>query len=154
MRFDIYIHRIEKRKKHKHRTQLIFTTIINNYKIKILAMTLNTKEFVDSVLALEDSDTKQSISATFANIVLTSSDPSIFTADTDVNADGTIDIVGVSTGLASLNVKADATYTDSNTGKEVTASKEANIDITVSEPAPGAENTDLVVSFSDPKSVS
>jgi hypothetical protein len=133
----------------KHEPQLIFTTVLFNNQIKILSiMELNTKEFVDSILALEDTDTKAPIDATFANIVLTSSDPTIFTADTDVNADGTIDIVGVAEGTATLNVKADATYIDGNTKQSVTATKEANIPVTVHAPLPGAENTDLVVTFS------
>lgn len=140
-------------RKKKHKTELVFTTIINKFKIKILAMELQTQDFVDSILGLEDSDTKAPIDAIFANVVLTSSDPSIFTADTDVDADGTLDIVGVAEGTATLNVKADATYIDGNTQQSVTASKEANVDVTVTKPAPGAENTDMVVSFGTPKPV-
>jgi len=114
-------------------------------------MDLNVKEFVDSILALEDTDTKAAINATFANIVLASSDPSIFTCDTDVNADGTLDITGIAEGTATLTVTADATYTDSNTGQSVTASKSATIGVTVHAPLPGAENTDMVVTFSAPQ---
>lgn len=131
----------------KKKTNLIFTTIINHFQIKILKMQLETKQFVDSILSLVDHDTQQPIDATFTNVVLTSSDPSIFTADGDVNGDGTVDVVGVAAGSGTLNVKADATYTDSNTKKEVTVNKEANVDVTITEPAPTAENTDLVVTF-------
>ncbi len=143
-----------KKKRHHSKTQLIFTTIINKSKIKILAMELNAKEFVDSILGLVDHDTQESIDATFANITLGSSDSSIFTTDTDVDADGVLDIVGVSEGTATLTVTADATYTDKNTGKEVTANKTATIDVTVHAALPGAENTDLVVTFSAPKPTS
>lgn len=136
----------------KKKYSLIFTTIINNKQIKILKImpTLDLKTFVDTVLALEDTDTKAPITATFANVVLTSSDPTIFTADTDANADGTIDIVGVAAGTATLTVTADASYTDGNTGKAVTANKSATIDVTVTAPLPGDENTDMIVSFSAP----
>jgi hypothetical protein len=111
-------------------------------------MELQKQQFVDSILGLVDHDTQAAIPATFANIVLTSSDPAIFTADTDVNNDGTIDVVGVSEGTATLNVKADVTYTDTHTNLEVTASKEANVPVTVTAPPPTAENVDLVVTFS------
>ena len=138
-------------RKRRKKTKLIFTTIINKNQIKILAMQLNTQEFVDAMLALENSDTHDKVDATFANIVLTSSDPTIFTADTDVNADGTLDIVGVAVGSASLNVKADATYTDPNTQAVITANKSADIAVTISAPPPGAINTDLVVTFDTPQ---
>jgi hypothetical protein len=142
--------------KRKRKPTLIFTTIINNKQIKILKImpTLDLKTFVDTVLALEDTDTKAPITATFANIAMTSSDTSIFTADSDVNADGTVDIVGVAAGTATLTVTADASYTDGNTGKAVTANKSATIDVTVSEPLPGDENTDMIVSFGAPSPVS
>ncbi len=156
------IENIEKDIKHlyhtinkRHSPRLIFTTIINNHQIKILKImpTLDSKQFVEEILALENTDTKAAISATFANVKLLSSDVSIFTCDTDVNADGTLDIVGIAPGTATLTVTADATYTDANTGQPVTASKSATVDVTVNKPLPGAENTDLVVTFSDPKAV-
>lgn len=138
-------------KKTKKKTKLIFTTIINKTQIKILAMQLDTQEFVDAMLALENSADQSKVDATFANIVLTSSDPTIFTADTDVNADGTLDIVGVAVGTASLHVAADATYTDPNTQAVITANKTADIAVTISAPPPGAINTDLVVTFDTPQ---
>lgn len=145
-------HYIWCRKKQRN-TQLVFTIKINKSIIKILAMELPVKDFLDTNLSLEDSDTKAAIIATFANIKLTSSDPSIFTTDTDVNTDGTADVVGVAAGTAQLNVTADATYTDSNTGKEVTKSKNATIDVTVTAPAPTDENTDLVVTLTNAQPV-
>lgn len=141
------------KKKKKTRTELIFTIIINHTKIKILAMELQKQEFVNSILGLVDHETQEPIEASFSNVELTSSDTAIFTADTDVNADGTIDVVGVSVGTATLGVKADATYIDKNTGKEVTASKEATIEVTITEPPIDAETTDLVVTFSAPTPV-
>lgn len=145
---------IKNKKKHKRqKTQLILTAFINKYKTQILAMELKTKNFMDSILTLVDSDTRNPIQATFSNIELTSSDPAIFTASDDVDADGTVDIVGVAAGSGTLHVKADATYTDSKTGKETTQTKEVDVDITVTEAAPDAENTELVVTFSDPKVV-
>lgn len=140
----------DRKRKRKKKIKLIFTTIINKNQIKILAMELNTQEFVDTMLALENSADQTKVDATFANVVLTSSDPTIFTADKDVNADGTLDIVGVAVGTASLNVTADATYTDPNTSEVITANKSADIQVTITAPPPGAINTDLVVTFSDP----
>jgi len=116
-------------------------------------MQLQKQEFVNSILGLVDHETQAPIEATFSNIELTSSDTAIFTADSDVDADGTIDIVGVAPGTATLGVKADVKYIDGKTGEEVTASKEATIDVTITEPLIDAETTDLVVSFSAPKPV-
>lgn len=146
----IILYRVTNRKKKR---QLVFTTIINKTKIKILAMQLEKQSFVSTILALIDSDTQEVITSTFSNVVLTSSDPAIFTADTDVNADAQIDIIGVSEGVATLNVKADATYVDANTGQEITKPEEANVDVTVSAPPPTAQNTDLVVTFTNPQPV-
>lgn len=115
-------------------------------------MQLETQKFVDSILSLVDHDTQQPIEgATFSNIILTSSDPLILTADTDVDNDGIVDIAGVSPGEVTLNVKADVAYLDANTGEQVNATKEANVAITVTKPLPGAQNTDLVVSFTNPQ---
>lgn len=138
-------------RKRKRKTDLIFTLNIPNFTIKILSMQLEIQKFVDSILGLVDHDTQQPIDATFTNVTLTSSDVNVFTADTDVNNDGTADIAGVAEGSADLKVTADATYIDSNTGQETTQSKEATVSITVTKPLPGAENTDLVVSFTNPQ---
>lgn len=132
----------------KKKTHLILTTFINNYQIKIqsIKMELNQKKFVDSILQLVDHDTQAPIEATFSDIVLESSDTEIFTIG-DVNADGVLDLVGVKAGIATLNVSASATYVDANTGETVTKTKTAAVPVTVNAPAPDAENTDLVVSF-------
>lgn len=153
IRIKVFLITKRKRRHKRGRTQLVLTTIINKTKIKILAMNLNVKEFVDTNLALIDSDDQTPIEATFDGITLTSSDPNIFTADADVNNDGQVDVVGIAEGEAMLNVKATATYTDKNTGKTVTAGKEANVPVTITAPPPGAENTELVVKFSDAQPV-
>lgn len=137
----------------KHKTQLIFTAIINNFQIKIISMQLDKQKFVDTVLALVNHETQEPVSATFANIVLSSSDPNIFTSDTDPNNDGIIDVVGVNEGTAILTVTADAGYTDPNTKEAKTVSKTATIDVTVSAPPPGAIETDMIVTFSEPQQV-
>lgn len=142
-----------KKRRKKFKTDLILITIINKSKLKFITMQLDTQKFVDAMLALVDHATGNPIDATFSNIVLTSSDAAIFTADSDVDADGTIDVVGVSVGDASLNVTADATYTDPNTNEVVTVNKSADVPVTISEPAPGAIETDLVVTFSAPQPV-
>lgn len=114
-------------------------------------MQLEVKSFVDSTLALVDKATGNAIEATISNPVLTSSDPAIFTTDTDPNNDGIVDIVGIAEGTATLNVKADVAYTDPNTGEAITASKEANVEVTITAPPPGAIDTELIVTFSAPQ---
>ena len=113
-------------------------------------MQITTKQFTDANLALVDHATLNTITATFANVVLTSSDESIFTATSDVNGDGVLDIVPVNPGTATLTATADASYTDANTGQPVTVNKGATIEVTVTAPVEG-QLTDLVLTLSDPQ---
>lgn len=140
------------RKKNQNNPQLCLFTIINKFKIKISAMQLETQAFVNSILGLIDKKTGEAVPATFSNVVLTSSDTTIFTADTDVNVDGQIDVVGVAEGEGTLNVKADATYINS-LGDEVTTPEEANVTVTITAAPAGANDTELVVTFSAPQKV-
>lgn len=133
----------------RRKTEIILTTTINKTKVKILTMELLLKDFVDVNLALVDHDTQKAITATFSNIVLTSSDVTIFTTGVDA-ANKSADITGVKEGTASLNVTADVEYTDSNTQLDVKGSKSVDIPVTITAPAPTAENTDLVVTFGTP----
>lgn len=138
------------------KTQLVFTTIINKqFKIKILSMALPINDYLDANLALLDHETQQAITdAVFSNIFMTSSDTSIFTADTDVDGDGVNDVVGVAEGTATLTVVADVTYTSNTTNQQVTETgKTVSIDVTVTPAEVGAETTDLVVTLSNPKIV-
>jgi hypothetical protein len=135
-------------RKKRRRVSLIFTTTVNNiYQIKIqsLKMNLLIKTFVDAVLGLVDHDTNAPITATFANTTYASDNPAVFTCNTDVNADGTLDVVGVAAGNANLHVETDATYTDGNTNQSVTVHLSKDIPMTVT--APAGENVDLTVNF-------
>lgn len=151
----IYLLSKEDRKHHRQKTDLIFTEYLNNSssKIKLLTMGLPIKQWLDANITLVDHETQQPISASFSNINQTSSDPSIFTADTDVNSDSYNDIVGIAEGTGLLTVEADATYIDSNTNQEVTAHKTATIDVEVTAAPPDAEATDLVITLSNPQVV-
>ncbi len=141
-----------KRRKKKHRSQLVFTTIINNFKIKILAMQLDKQSFASTILTLVDHETGEPITdVVFSDIILTSSDENVFTV-LDVDVDGTADILGVTEGSATLNVKTKASYVNS-IGDDVTTDEEANVDVTVTAPQPGANETDLVVTFGPPQPV-
>lgn len=124
--------------------QTDLTIFINKKQIQTMALTLDIASFVPGVLGLVDHTTGNVVAATFANELFTSSDESIFTAVQD--GDDTVDITGVAEGSANLNVSADATYTDGNTGKEVTVNKSVVIPVTVTKPIEG-EETDLVVNF-------
>ena len=131
----------------RKRTKTSLFLLIHNKKTN--KMRLDKKTFVDAQLALFKAGTEEQIDATFSNVVLTSSDSSIFTADTDVDSDGTIDIVGVSVGTAILTVAADAEWLDN--GETVKQPKTVDVEITVEAPIPG--ETDLQVSFSAAKPV-
>lgn len=139
--------------KAKNKTDLVFTTFIHNYKIKILQMNLEKQKFADTILTIVDHATGTPIDATFENVVLESSDPAVFTCTTDVNNDGKVDLVGVSEGTASLNVTADATYVDGNTGETVTKTKTASVPVTITAPPPEAQSTDLIVTFTAAEAV-
>ena len=115
-----------------------------------MALSLNKQDFVNAQLALKDTVTDQPVSATFTDIVLTSSDTAIFTVDTDVNNDAQLDLVGVAAGEATLNVSALAAYTNSN-GDPVSETKTTTVAVTVS--LPPADGTELVVSFTPPAHV-
>jgi len=136
----------------KVKTKIIFTTIINKTQIKILSMQLQKQQFVESILSLVNKDTQEPVSgAEFSNIQLTSSDESVFTSNTDSDNDGIVDIVGVGEGTANLEVKADVKYTDPNTQQEVNDTKSATVEVTVTAPPPGAINTEMIVTFSEPQ---
>lgn len=117
-------------------------------------MKINQQEFANARLGLVDSETKLPVEgATFADISLRSSDEGIFTVSTDVNADGELDVVGVAPGEAKLFAKATVSYTDANTNQPVTKVVETAVDVVVSEPAPDAQSTELVVTFTEPAKV-
>lgn len=135
--------------KKRTKTSLRVFFFINNQFKPLKFMKLNVQQFVNAKLGLIDSDTKEVIETQFENIQLSSSDEAVFTVSTDVNADGELDLVGIAPGTADLKVEAVAKYTDKNTNQPVVAGKDATVSITVSQPEPGAENTELVVSFTD-----
>jgi hypothetical protein len=130
-----------------HKTKLFFITIINHFKIQIMSVSINKNEFVNTHLALKDSVTGDPVTATFTDIVLTSSDEAIVTCNTDADNDGNVDVKGISVGEASVNVSATASYTNSN-GDPVSESKTASVAVTVTQPT--ADGTELEVSFTPP----
>lgn len=139
-----------KERRRNRRTELIFATIINNFKIKILAMQLDKNTFASTILTLVDHETQEPISdVIFSDTVLTSSDEDVFTV-LDVDADGTADVLGVTEGTATLNVKTKASYVNS-LGDSVTTDEEADVEVTVTAPLPGANETDLIITFGPPQ---
>lgn len=134
----------------KQKTDLIFTTVIHNSKIKILAMQLPINRYMKENLTLVDHATQQPIDAFWYNIELISSDPNIFSVE-DVDNDGYADIKGISVGTAILTVNADASYTDGNTHENVIRPKTATIDVTVTEPGPEEQQTDMIITLSNPQ---
>lgn len=111
-------------------------------------MKLKKQQFVEAKLGLVDADTEQPIEAEFSEVTLTSSDESIFIIK-DADGDGDSDLEGISSGTAKLKVSAVVTWFDKNGEKHVDG-KEAEVDITVEF---DAQNTKLVVSFTDPADI-
>jgi hypothetical protein len=97
------------------------------------------------ILGLVDTDTQKPIAATFANVSISIADTTIAEIETDPNVTGQSDVKPLAVGTTTLNVTADATYTDGNTGESVTKTGlTASTDVTVAE---GVENVGLVVSL-------
>jgi hypothetical protein len=91
-----------------------------NKNSKNMAIQLDQGSFSLDSLGLVDTDLGTPVSATFANVSFASSDETVFTTAPDPNnPSGTID-TAVAPGTANLTATADATYTDSKTGKSVT----------------------------------
>jgi hypothetical protein len=129
------------------KTKLFLYTIINHFKIQIMALSIDKNKFANTHLALKETESGDPVEATFTDIVLTSSDESIVTCNEDTDSDGNVDVKGIAVGEASVNVSATASYTNSN-GDVVSESKTASVAVTVTQPA--ADGTELVVSFTAP----
>lgn len=111
-------------------------------------MKLKKQQFVEAQLGLVDAETEQPIEATFSDVVLTSSDETIFIIK-DADGDGDPDLEGIGSGSAKLKVGAVATWFDKNGDKHVDG-KEAEVDILVEF---DTQNAKLVVSFTDPANI-
>lgn len=147
---NLYYYKKKKKPTHQ-RTELTLTTTINKYKIKILSMSFNVKQWADANLSLIDSDTQQPVTATFDNITMVSSNPEVATVDTDVDGDGHDDIVGIAAGATNITFEADATYIDSVSGQSTTQHKTVDLRAEITTPSPTSENTELVVTLTAPQ---
>lgn len=135
----------------KQRTRLVLQTILqNNTIVQIMSLKLNANQFSLDVLSLIDSDTGAAVAATFANQKYESSDPNVFTSVQDATDPNTTKDTAVGAGTANLNVSADATYTDANTGQSVTKSLSLVVDVTVIAIVAG-ENVSLVLTQGAPQ---
>lgn len=109
---------------------------------------LNVNEMLVGTLGLVDHSTQQPITATFANVNVSSSDTAIFT--TKLDSAGNVDVDGVAVGNGTLTVSADATYIDPATKATVTFTKLVTVSVTIS---PATTATDLVVTFGNPQPI-
>ena len=91
--------------------RLVFTTIINNFKIQIMGIQLKSNEKVDGQLQLQDQVTGDPIAATLSNVQATSDNEEVVKAI--VNPDNSVTATAVAPGNANITVKADVSYTDS-----------------------------------------
>lgn len=133
------------------RTRLVLTTILdNNTTVQIMSITLNANQFSLDTISLIDSDTGNAVAATFANQSFSSSDPSVFTSVQDSSDPNSTRDTAVGAGSASLNISAEATYTDGNTGQSVTKTLTLVVDVTVVAIVAG-ENVALVLTQGTPQ---
>ena len=136
--------------KHHKKVQLVFTTIINNFKILIMSLQLSSKQFALGQLALIDSDTQGQVVASFANVVFTGDNDAAFTVAPDSSDPNTARVTGVAAGSGKVTATADATYTDANTQQQVTKSLSVTVDVTVTAVVAG-ENVALQLNFGAPQ---
>jgi cell fate (sporulation/competence/biofilm development) regulator YmcA (YheA/YmcA/DUF963 family) len=131
----------------KHSVHLVLTQNINQTKSILMALTLATNQTSTGTLGLIDSVTQQPVTATFDTQTYVSSDVTIFTAaaGTDPN---TVVITPVAAGSATLNVSANASYTDS-AGNAQVSPETASVSVTVTAVVT-ADAVTLVVNFSTP----
>ncbi len=99
---------------------------------------------------LIDSDTQGQVLASFANAAFSGDNDAAFTVAPDSSDPNTVKVTGVAAGTGKVNVTADATYTDANTGQQVTKTVSASVDVTVTAVAAG-ENVELQVNFGAPQ---
>lgn len=132
--------------KHHRKVELVFTTLINNFKIRIMALQLNAGQFSLGTLALIDSDTNNAVAASFANPVFTGSNDAAFTVSPDSSDPNTARVTAVAAGTGSVSATTDVTYTDSVSGQPITKSLSVSVDVTVVAITAG-ENVTLQLNF-------
>lgn len=132
----------------KHNVHLVLITNINQTKSILMALTLATNQSSTGTLGLIDSVTQQPVTATFDTQTYVSSDATVFTAAQGGDPN-TVVITPVAAGSATLNISANATYTDS-TGAAQVSPETASISVTVTSVVT-ADAVTLVVNFSTPQ---
>lgn len=115
-----------------------------------MSLTLSSKQFALGQLALIDSDTQAQVLATFANPVFAGDNDAAFTVAPDASDPNTARVTGVAAGTGNVTASADATYTDANTGQQVTQSLKVAVDVTVTAVVAG-ENVALQLNFGAPQ---
>jgi NCAIR mutase (PurE)-related protein len=135
----------------KHeRVNLVFTQNLNNTKSIIMLLSLNSNQSSVGLLGLIDSDTQAQVSATFANVSFSGSNPAAFSVTQDTTNPNQANVAGVAAGTGTISATADATYTDSTTGQSVTKTGlTVSVDVTVLAIVAG-ENVTLQLNFSTP----
>lgn len=136
--------------KHHKKVELVLTTFINNSKLRIMSLQLSSKQFALGSLALIDSDTQAQVTATFANPQFTGDNDAAFTVAPDASDPNTARVTGVAAGTGNVTASADATYTDANTGQQVTKSVSVVVAVTVIAVVAG-ENVELQLNFGAPQ---
>lgn len=136
--------------KHKQNVELALTTIINNFKLRIMSVQLSSKQFALGALALIDSDTQGQVSASFANSQFSGDNDAAFTVSPDASDPNTARVTGVAAGVGRVSGTTEVTYTDSNTQQSVTKTLSVAVDVTVIAVTAG-ENVELQLNFSAPQ---
>jgi hypothetical protein len=132
--------------KHRHPVELVLTTIVNNFKIRIMAVSIASNQQVAGQLSLVDQVTGANVSATFTNVTAVSDTPAAATASVD--SSNNVDVVGVAPGTGNVTVTALTAYTDS-TGAPQSTTETFVVPFTITA-VTTADAVSLVVTFGAP----
>lgn len=133
--------------RHAHKVELVLTTLINNFKIKVMSVELAANQKVLGALGLQDSVTGNPVTATFSNVQATSDTPAAFTASVDAN--NNIIVTGVAAGAGKVNISATASFTNS-LNQPATANLSLSVDVTI-DAVVVADNVVLVITWGAPQ---
>lgn len=135
--------------RHHQKVELVFTTFINNFKIRIMSLQLSSAQKSLGILDLIDKDTQNLVAATFDNIQFSGDNDAAFTVAPDPTNPNQCLVTGVAAGTGNVTGKTTVTYTDSVSNQPVTKDLTVVVDVTVTAVTAG-ENVELRLTFGAP----
>lgn len=143
----IFVQVKERQCREADRYVLEFRLLISKKNKFNMKKTILVLETMRALLSLKDTQTGNSIDATFDTITISSDNTDVVSITPDETDPNQQDVDGVTPGDANITIGANATYFDSVLQTTVTKPKSVVIPVTVAQPE--GEDTTLVVDFKD-----